>query len=553
VDDSDDNPPDLCVRSEASDDNSDDDDSTYYSADGIDLDVCGNPFDPSDHFFDAEDSIERLYAHSSDEFDDVTLNNNIFPKNRFRTSDSESHQLSAFKSSDGGGYGWITAMAALLQPTLDTPPLSRYIRSIHSGTRREISSMKRRIHYTGKHDVAEHQGSNEMDSHAHAYSDELEAIKDVQLGAGATLWTDPSSGSRYILEIHQALMFTDSLEHSLLNPNQIRYDGHSLCDDPWDKHRSLGLMCRERPIFIPFETRGTVICFDSRIPTVDELHTLPRLVLTADGLWDPATVSLRPFTENERERQSIVGNVRSTRVSSIILYVHLTPRDPLLARDAHISDIALASVSTALCDETLLPRLCASVRVAATGRQDASPVYTDERHSSVGPENLARLWNIGLEAARHTLKTTTQIGVRHTVRPLSRRYRTDTQMLHYRRLDTTFYSDTMFSKVKSLKGSVCAQVFVAENFIHVHPMGTNSDAGRALQVLAEDVGVPNHMVVDGAKEQMGPNTDFMKTVRWLKMRIRNTEPYSPWQNRAENSIGLLKKRWKQMIARKNVH
>ena len=146
----------------------------------------------------------------------------------------------------------------------------------------------------------------------------------------------------------------------------------------------------------------------------------------------------------------------------------------------------------------------------------------------MGPETLSRLWNIGLDAVRHTLKTTTQIGIRHAVRPLSRRYRTDTQMMHYRRLDTTFYSNTMFSKVKSLKGNVCAQVFVAENCVRVQPMTTKADAGRVLQVLAEDVGVPNHILVDGSKEQTGPNTMFMKTVRWLKMKIRNTEPYSPW-------------------------
>jgi hypothetical protein len=89
-------------------------------------------------------------------------------------------------------------------------------------------------------------------------------------------------------------------------------------------------------------------------------------------------------------------------------------------------------------------------------------------------------------------------------------------MLHYRRLDTTFYSNTMFSKIKSLKGNTCAQVFVAENFVQVHPMPTKADAGRALQVLAEDIGVLNHLVVDGAKEQTGGNTDFMKSVRWLK-------------------------------------
>jgi hypothetical protein len=283
--------------------------------------------------------------------------------------------------------------------------------------------MKRKIHYAGKHDVAAHQSSNEMDSHAdtcclgknfvplyyrgevcnvHAYSDELEAIKDVQIGAGATFWTDPNTGARHILEIHQAMMFTDSLELSLLNPNQIRYEGHSLCDDPWDKHRSLGLMCRDNPVFIPFETRGTVVHFDSRIPTADELHTLPRIGITDDGLWNPSTVSLGPTTTKERERNTIIGNVRTSHVSSIITSNTLTPRDPLLERGSHISDVALASVSTALCDETLLPQLCAGVRVAATTQHDASPVYTDERHSSVSPENLARLWNIGLDAARQT-------------------------------------------------------------------------------------------------------------------------------------------------------
>ena len=37
------------------------------------------------------------------------------------------------------------------------------------------------------------------------------------------------------------------------------------------------------------------------------------------------------------------------------------------------------------------------------------------------------------------------------------------------------------------------------------------------------------------------------------MNVRNTEPYSPWQNHCETIIGLLKKRWKQTISRKNVN
>ena len=84
-------------------------------------------------------------------------------------------------------------------------------------------------------------------------------------------------------------------------------------------------------------------------------------------------------------------------------------------------------------------------------------------------------------------------------------------------------------------------------------MPTKADAGRSLRVFAEDVGVQNYIVVDGTKKQTGPNSKFMKTVRQLKMKICNTEPYSPWQNRCETAIGLLKKRWKQTTSSKNVH
>ena len=84
-------------------------------------------------------------------------------------------------------------------------------------------------------------------------------------------------------------------------------------------------------------------------------------------------------------------------------------------------------------------------------------------------------------------------------------------------------------------------------------MPTKADAGRLLRVFAEDVGVPNYIVVGGAKEKTGPNSAFMQTVQQLKLMIRNTEPYSPWQNRCETTIGLLKKRWKQTIARKNLY
>jgi hypothetical protein len=266
---------------------------------------CGNPFDPSDHFYDAEHLAEKLYAFDMNDTAASDLNRHLFDTTRYEAVDVSRHDLRPYLSADAGAYGWMSTLANLFHAAENTTTPLRYIRSIHSGRRREIGSTKRKIYYTSQASTSEHVSTNEMDTHAdtcclgknfvplyytgevcnvHAYSDELDAIKDVQIGAGATHWTDPSSGFSYILEIHQALMFTESLEHSLINQNQIRFDGHSLCDDPWDRHRSLGLVERDYNIFIPFQTRGTVIQFESRVPSIEELHTLPRLVLTEDTL-----------------------------------------------------------------------------------------------------------------------------------------------------------------------------------------------------------------------------------------------------------------------------
>ena len=57
----------------------------------------------------------------------------------------------------------------------------------------------------------------------HAYSDTIASIKDVYIGAGTTVWTEQLNGAEYILEVHQSLLFTETLKHSLLKPNQIRY------------------------------------------------------------------------------------------------------------------------------------------------------------------------------------------------------------------------------------------------------------------------------------------------------------------------------------------
>jgi ribosomal protein L31E len=60
------------------------------------------------------------------------------------------------------------------------------------------------------------------------------------------------------------------------------------------------------------------------------------------------------------------------------------------------------------------------------------------------------------------------------------------------------------------------------------------------------------LIVDGASEQTGPKSEFMKMVRYLKIKLRQTEPYSPWQNDAKRKIDEVKKQWRHHMITKKV-
>ena len=74
----------------------------------------------------------------------------------------------------------------------------------------------------------------------------------------------------------------------------------------------------------------------------------------------------------------------------------------------------LSGISTALTDETLLPRIVDCVYIANTTSRN--------RHCNISPESLSQKLQIGLNTACDTLKVTTQQGIRQAVHPITRRY-----------------------------------------------------------------------------------------------------------------------------------
>ena len=179
-----------------------------------------------------------------------------------------------------------------------------------------------------------------------------------------------------------------------------------------------------------------------------------------------------------------MGRYRSyTPVSS-----HLDQLPVVAALERHPeTDTIMSNISPVYSGKEFTQRVAASVNIAS--------VITKDRHSKVTPEELSRKLGIGLETAKRTVEVTTQYGVRTALHPLHKRYRVDHLHLNRHRLNSQWYSDTLFSKVQSLRGMKCAQVYTDGKFTRVYPMESRKQVGQTLTDITDDIGVPDMLIV----------------------------------------------------------
>ena len=80
-------------------------------------------------------------------------------------------------------------------------------------------------------------------------------------------------------------------------------------------------------------------------------------------------------------------------------------------------------------------------------------------NARIGLEQLAKKWMISVESAKKTLKSATQLNLRQRFHPITRRFWRDLSTLRYKRLTGRWFTDTIFSRIKSIDVNTCAQVF----------------------------------------------------------------------------------------------
>ena len=382
------------------------------------------------------------------------------------------------------------------------------------------------------------------------FADSLQEIQNVPICSAATVWTNPKTGQQFLLIVNQGLWFGRDLPNSLLNPNQIRFNGLDLCDDPFDPHRPVGIrvpadddLC-DTVQFIPFQFQSFAF-FDTHKPTEEDLRTLPRLVLTSDATWNPSEVDLLSPLKAEESLQHVTVN--STSSSSSHLQTNVPP-------SIHEYDFLLED---AFHEQRFCDRLVAAVNVSQEevrqSRLISSSATSNTRHWKGSSSEIQKRFRIPDTLARLTLQNTTQHYRRTAEGPLSRRYKTDFPGSDYRRLNLELYGDVFYSKVKSLKGNTCSFLFTDGRGFAKHFPNDNhraTTAAESYRTLVKDVGIPRTLRVDGGGEYVGKA--FKKEVNSTRCKLKFTEPYSPWQNEAERDIGDLKKRWDLLRNEKNV-
>ena len=348
------------------------------------------------------------------------------------------------------------------------------------------------------------------------FNDSYASMDNIQT-VNAAFAHDTGDGQTYILEVNQALDFTSTMEHSLLCPNQSRIHGVTIDDVPQfldpSNRSSHSVIFPSQNVSLPLLMQGPISYLPVRYPSDEEMEECLHLELT-DGSseWNPSSLDGLFHASSIEVTDTINGFGHP--LDSILLHDHLHEN---LASMVHINAIYHRKVN------------------------------------ELTPEMLSSLWKIPLSHAKSTLSATTQSAITLNEGMLSRRFKTRVHHTQYKQLGGylgMFASDTFKSNVTSTRGNKVIQLFCNRaNFCRSYPMSAKGDAHHALDRFNHEVGIPNELLTDGAKElTIG---DWGKKCRKRNIHMETTEPHSPWQNHAERIGGLVKRKVKKLMRSTN--
>ncbi len=432
------------------------------------------------------------------------------------------------------------------------------------------------------------------------FSEELGIAENVPIVDGAIAVDCPNSGVTRILMVRNAL-YIPSMVHNLIPPFIMRAGGVTVndvprihCTNPSDDDHCI--IFPESDFRIPLHLDGTFSYFNSRLPIAEELHFADKFFITPDASdWNPHCTS---FAQNEKSLSNYDGSVSEPIRHSELPMEVVDEHDLFDASSMSVAEYERqvdAQVSSSFAkldhDEVLsgsldegfaealslmgeVSKINASIGSCDVSNDDcplfAKPVCTTlddlenslsdvldseqvnvvmarvsaaqaSRSKGLTKEQLSKLWLVSEKLADSAIDRNTRLCRQNADNTLSRHFTSNDRMLRYRRIQSAFYTDTMFAtkKAESLRKNSCCQVFVSDKgFVAVYPMQSQEEFPTALHWFCKQVGVPVDLVCDAHRAQT--SREVRRFCNQVGTTLRILEKGTPWANRAELYIGLLK-------------
>ena len=392
-----------------------------------------------------------------------------------------------------------------------------------------------------------------------SFSESAGKLERVPVVDAVVAYDCPYSAKVYLLLMRNALQVSD-IQVNLLPPFIVRETGLHIDDCPKSQSAdpTIDTHCiysREADLRIHFGLHNTFSYFETRRPTEAELATCDKIFLTPDSAWwNPHSYH---FTANEEAMLMPDGSIPLVHERSPILLEDRDYSDPpsVDVVEAHI-DLLLASAINSeeiisdlsdrsipipenssvafmemqafydsLASDALRGKISAAFGLHMSAHTDDDerncPLFTtklDELESEfeseiaavdvtspkgVTPEFISKIWSVSQREAEDIVEQNTQLNRQSADGLLSRQFSTNDRMLRYRRIQSYFFTDTMFvtKQAESTRGNTCLQLFVSDKgYVAVYPMESKSDFDQALHLFCKEVGVPVTLVVDPSGE-----------------------------------------------------
>ena len=115
----------------------------------------------------------------------------------------------------------------------------------------------------------------------------------------------------------------NSLDHTLINPNQLRHNGVQVQDNPMSD-TPLSIINCDSEFGLELKRDGITIYADTFSPSLTELENNPKIILTSACPWNPQKVN---FPQTKRSLEEAMGQIRSVSATSRAFKAYPGQRD----------------------------------------------------------------------------------------------------------------------------------------------------------------------------------------------------------------------------------